>query len=519
MLLCPAPLARRHRRRWMVGSGRNLPSVVRISSLASAIVGVEAALPTFVPPELALLERCGNESDTCMSQPRIVAHTGRLRAAASNKDVTVVLNHWKRPANNLAKQLRAAAAAETVREVWVCIFGSSFESEYLQVIAEAQGEASSKEASKLRVIRSEIDFGVYGRFLLASSATTRFVYIVDDDVAFPVGITAQYLARFEQDGPAIWGHAGHLLHTDPDKARWVDRPRKPTVVDYANAGWFLETNWIGAAFLREPPPSRLTGEDMHLSHMVRKVLGLETRVVGWRRDGHALSRYRLEMTEMTTLTPSIFAFRSFLSRSQLSRGHVMRKSPPLEAVAYVDTIFQAAAVATELNRCDSSWQLSGGVDRGEGSAQLCEARRLSLERRGAFRLALAISGLQSDEERERIEAIGTDVCVRLSTPSCVYTPYELCGVFCKKMQFAQVVSFNLQVGNRLGGAALPRASRALLAADALEAAAGLLGSLRLSHLVVPAETSVVRRMVLEAVALHVEEGKQLEVIELTPVAS
>ena len=34
-----------------------------------------------------------------------------------------------------------------------------------------------------------------------------------------------------------------------------------------------ETRWIASAFLREPPLSRLTGEDMHLSYMVRKVLG------------------------------------------------------------------------------------------------------------------------------------------------------------------------------------------------------------------------------------------------------
>lgn len=106
--------------------------------------------------------------------------------------------------------------------------------------------------------------------------------------------------------------------------RWIDRPRKPTVVDYANAAWFLETwrlllnlfeatkkdtqklsrnsgavaktlersgerfyrfcvspsclstqeaSWISKAFLREVPFSRLTGEDLHLSYMVRKVLG------------------------------------------------------------------------------------------------------------------------------------------------------------------------------------------------------------------------------------------------------
>lgn len=47
----------------------------------------------------------------------------------------------------------------------------------------------SNGGSKVKLISSEVDFGVYGRFLLASAARTRYVYIVDDDVSFPVSAT------------------------------------------------------------------------------------------------------------------------------------------------------------------------------------------------------------------------------------------------------------------------------------------------------------------------------------------
>ena len=46
----------------------------------------------------------------------------------------------------------------------------------------------------------------------------------------------------------IWGHAGHLHHSDPERSRWIDRPRKGTRVDYANGAWFLATRfcWLKA---------------------------------------------------------------------------------------------------------------------------------------------------------------------------------------------------------------------------------------------------------------------------------
>eukprot|EP00933_Yihiella_yeosuensis_P014294 TRINITY_DN12863_c3_g1_i1.p1 TRINITY_DN12863_c3_g1~~TRINITY_DN12863_c3_g1_i1.p1 ORF type:complete len:428 (+),score=64.51 TRINITY_DN12863_c3_g1_i1:145-1284(+) len=353
-------------------------------------------------------------------------------------------------------------------------------------------------AAKVRLIRSDVDFGVYGRFLLAASAKTRYVYIVDDDVAFPVSIVSQYIGHIKKE-PGVWGHAGHVRNSDPDRARWVDRPRKPVIVDYANAGWFLETQWITRAFLREPPLSWLTGEDMHLSYMIQKVLGLETRVVGWRRDKHPQSRYKLGMTDQTTLTPSIWSFRSFLVRAQLGRGKVMRQPLPLDVLVYVDTGRQAQQFVRALKSCSTLDQ-----DPTQSRSSLCSLRDRLLSGRG-FRVALLYSGLQAADELRSLESASEQVCLRLSSPACSFVPHELCGAVCQEMRFATVTSVNLDLRKLIAGSAEGHVSRASLAADAIEATAALLTSLSLTALIMPEEDSLVGRSVLHAAWLHNEE--------------
>jgi len=339
-------------------------------------------------------------------------------------------------------------------------------------------------------------------------ATTRYVYIVDDDVAFPVSSIDQYLKHMKKQ-PSIWGHAGHVRSTNPEHAQWIMRPRSPTIVDYANAAWFLETAWIQVAFLREPPRSKLTAEDMHLSYMVKKILGIETRVVGWRRDKHALSRYHLEMIDKTTLTPSIFAFRSYIVRSQAARGQVMHRRPTIHSLTYVDTYEQALSVSLSLARC--------AANRGVETSILCQTRARSLKLQGAHQQALVFTGLQTEQEQKQIKAIATSICCNYSNPPCAYIPHEVCGNVCDKMHFAHVSFFDLQIGRSVGRHMLKSTSRAYLAADALEAAATLFASLQIKSLFVPAKESLMRRMILQAAVLHKDYAsprQQFETVEL-----
>ena len=53
--------------------------------------------------------------------------------------------------------------------------------------------------------------------------------------------------------------------------------------------------------------------------------GLETRVVGWRRDKHPHSRYRLQMTDKTTLTTPMFSLRSLIFEKVFTGRHKVTK--------------------------------------------------------------------------------------------------------------------------------------------------------------------------------------------------
>lgn len=430
--------------------------------------------------EAQLLEECHSEGGQCLRRAsRLSERYADLVELESphEQEVTIILNHWQRPAENLFGQLRAAAAAPEAIEVWLCVFGSPMAAEYQAVVDDFR----SNGGSKVKLISSEVDFGVYGRFLLASAARTRYVYIVDDDVSFPVSATGQYLRHIRKQ-PGVWGHAGHIRRGDPEIARWVDRPKKPVAVDYANAAWFLETRWIASAFLREPPLSRLTGEDMHLSYMLRKVLGLQTWVVGWKRDKHPLSRYRLSMTDRTTLTPPIFSFRSFLARAQLARGPALRYPPGLDALAFVETIDQVQSVLKMVRQCPKA---SGRPDS----------------------LALLHTGLPTTD----LEALAADICAELAT-SCHFVPFEVCGEVCEEMGFARVTTLNMRVGQP----ALSfndTASLGFLAADALEAAFGLLQELRVAQLWLPCKDTWTSRAVRLAAELYTE-GESGELVTI-----
>lgn len=163
--------------------------------IVSAISRIRTLIGGDVFSEIDLLDECDRESKWCLSQSRVKDYMEELRTNSRSAGVTVVLNHWQRPAENLRLQLRAAIAG-VATAVWVCIFGSPLRHEYDDVIVKIRQEHPDLSA-KVSVIHSDVDFGVYGRFLLASSAKTRFVFVVDDDVAFPVSIVDQYLQRME----------------------------------------------------------------------------------------------------------------------------------------------------------------------------------------------------------------------------------------------------------------------------------------------------------------------------------
>mmetsp|Transcript_47768 Transcript_47768/g.126426 ORF Transcript_47768/g.126426 Transcript_47768/m.126426 type:complete len:322 (+) Transcript_47768:14-979(+) len=276
-----------------------------------------ALVPLSNSSEVTLIDDCARRTPACSSHPRLVRYADELR---NQPHATIVLNHWRRPVENLRGQLRAGLANGV--PVWVCIFGSPHADEYVEEIRHVQAEHPSGHL--VRLVFSDVDLGVQGRFQVALGVKTRFIYIVDDDVIFPATAIEQYEQHFERQ-LGIYGVNGHVRGASEEKAGWVEGPAKPVRVDYVCGGWFLEAAWLHA-FFREPRGTTVTGEDMHLSYTARKYLGVETYAVRFKRDTHPESSYPVLGTEETTTTPAMFALRSDLVHDCHSSGGSVRNA-------------------------------------------------------------------------------------------------------------------------------------------------------------------------------------------------
>ncbi|CAM9425418.1 unnamed protein product [Phaeothamnion confervicola] len=145
-------------------------------------------------------------------------------------DTTVILNHFLRSSldDQLDMILRGTVQP---KEVWVCLFGSPNEKEYLQVIERYKQKNAFGGA--LHVIASDHNFKYYGRFQLALQATTKYVWIVDDDV-IPGPAFLELLTHTINTaaGHGVLGSTGWLMPRPPgapDKAdpqRYYGRPKE-----------------------------------------------------------------------------------------------------------------------------------------------------------------------------------------------------------------------------------------------------------------------------------------------------
>mmetsp|Transcript_114583 Transcript_114583/g.262960 ORF Transcript_114583/g.262960 Transcript_114583/m.262960 type:complete len:248 (+) Transcript_114583:23-766(+) len=178
-----------------------------------------ALLPLSNSNETTLLDECARRTPACSSHTRLVRYADELR---SQPDATIILNHWRRPVENLRGQLRAGLANGI--PVWVCIFGSPHADEYVEEIRQVQ--AAHPSGHLVRLVFSDVDLGVQGRFQVALGVKTRFLYIVDDDVMFPATAIEQY-ETYAVRQRGIYGLNGHVRGASEETARWVEGPTKP----------------------------------------------------------------------------------------------------------------------------------------------------------------------------------------------------------------------------------------------------------------------------------------------------
>jgi hypothetical protein len=244
-----------------------------LSGLAGALFGQKHnALLAKMEAKKQLLERVVSRDSPNLSQ--LLALPSKFDPFRSS-NTTVILNHWKR--DSLRTQLQALAEMSVLPEqIWVCMFNSPQQQQYLQIIEEAQ---ALFPPNTLHPITSPVNFKYYGRFQLALQAHTKYVWIFDDDVLPGSRFLELLLHTIQTEeyrgllGTIGWimpgltpaGHFKPYRHPGPsgglmvpDAKYSISVPRLQTA-DLLCSMWFLERDWVRYLFAEVRLQRRVDG--------------------------------------------------------------------------------------------------------------------------------------------------------------------------------------------------------------------------------------------------------------------
>lgn len=190
---------------------------------------------------------------------------------ANTEDITVILTVWRR--SHVEEQINALLAQTLMpRNIWV-----------YQCCNHISLKGCLKKYPFIHHISSTVDLKYYGRFSLANHISTKYTFIIDDDV-IPSPKWVQTCANLNNKYNAIISSSGRIIPPDsfsPElktddsylakyfigdndnslPRNWCDQD---TVVDFGCNSWFFKTSWI-KYFWSIWPCTFDTGEDMHLS--------------------------------------------------------------------------------------------------------------------------------------------------------------------------------------------------------------------------------------------------------------
>jgi len=203
-------------------------------------------------------------------------------------DVTIILNIWKR--KHLEEQLVSIINSSVLpKEVWVIHY---------------ENHVNTKETiDKLRtflpyinLISSNKNLKYFGRFSIAINSTTKFTWLIDDDV-IPGSKWLENCVKKSTDLNAIITCTGRIIPKDnyrPEKikiglsykhyigdaknGKLMNHCEEDTVVDYGCNSYFFQTEWL-SAYWSLWPITFLSGEDIHLCATCKIKLNVSTVVL------------------------------------------------------------------------------------------------------------------------------------------------------------------------------------------------------------------------------------------------
>ncbi|KAG6972769.1 hypothetical protein JG688_00003850 [Phytophthora aleatoria] len=334
-------------------------------------------------------------------QPRIAANNSLAETTASSRETlamgqefytsnfdandtsaTIIFNVFRGEPEALRMQLEAALNQNNVvpPDVWVMCFNSPKRLLYEAVVSAIRVKYPER-GSQLKVTASDFNHKFHGRFLLAYMATTKYVLIVDDDR--PIDSTTVYdYIQYMQHQKGVWGNFGHRRASTFEGYKswpWVGYNLSVTDMeeqDYLCGMWFLEQTWL-EYFVKERMPSWATSEDMHLSHVMRKYLNLNTY-----GGKVALSAPSLPSKEYAATTGSALDLREFIFDHQLGRGNkVANVDQPIDTLVYAETARDIEDFLLKLEACPSGDALN--ATEASDTIPWCHVGRTAAVFRGA----------------------------------------------------------------------------------------------------------------------------------------
>ena len=187
-------------------------------------------------------------------------------------EITYILNLYRRP-HVLLEQIESIKN-QTVAPTQIMIWKNSYEGVEIPIELKKDKDIIVADCSR--------NLGVWSRFSFALNAKTEYICVIDDDSI--IGKKwAENCLNTMMETPGLLGTRGlrfkRGVYHDADVFGWESCNEKVEQVDIVGHAWFFKREWLTAFFRELPPPEYVTaGEDINLSWMIQKYLGLNTYV-------------------------------------------------------------------------------------------------------------------------------------------------------------------------------------------------------------------------------------------------
>ena len=219
---------------------------------------------------------------------QIKADRKKTVAEKETVDVTVILNIWKR---EYLKEQLASIIGQTVvpKEIWIIHYEH-------HVNTQAIADLFSDEYSGISIIHSDKNLKYFGRFSIAINSTTKFTWLIDDDI-IPGKLWLEKCVNRCEALNAIVTCSGRIIPKNdfqPENLSgnksvehfigdvkyhdFMNFSPEEVQVDYACNSYFFKTEWM-SAYWSTWPATFLSGEDMHLAATCKVKLGVKTYVL------------------------------------------------------------------------------------------------------------------------------------------------------------------------------------------------------------------------------------------------